>query len=132
LEAAMSRSLFGQPRHFEVWEYSASHRQLLLRSTKSAVCPTRITVQFLFVSEIHLPTSFEALEIADVSTPLFSENPEGLLEAKGLGRLRFEIRSRELVGHVYASCFVVLEDTLDYAAPTHLDLPRRSQSGPAT
>jgi len=98
------------------------HRQLLVRSNKDGETATRITVQFLFVSEIHLPTTFCASEIVDVSSSLLRESPDAFSEA---GLLRFEIRNPECVGYVCASRFVVHEDALEYNAPTPADIPRR-------
>ena len=46
----MTGSLFVSDRFFQIWRYTVSHRQLLLRSTKSDVAHTRIEILFKDVS----------------------------------------------------------------------------------
>ena len=96
----MSHTVFQSVRRLQVWDYSLSHRQLLVRSNKDADASTPIKLQFLFVSEIHLPTEFSASEIVDVSSSLLTGSPDALREARGMGHLQFEIRNQGCVGYV--------------------------------
>jgi hypothetical protein len=50
-------------RHFQVWRFTVSHSQLLLRSVKGRGHSTRIDVLFKGVDTIELPTSFDGLRI---------------------------------------------------------------------
>ena len=54
-------------RMFQVWGYTVSHRQLLLRSTKSETLSTRVDVLFKNVKAMCLPTLMDGLviELAD-------------------------------------------------------------------
>jgi hypothetical protein len=54
----MLTKILDSDRKFQVWKYTVGHSQLLLRSTKSPDCSTRIDVLFKGVSEFHLPASF--------------------------------------------------------------------------
>src|SRR5262249_48013426 len=54
-------------RRFQVWLYSVSHGQLLLRSTKSDEIPTRIDVLFNDVAALELPTLFDGLSITEAA-----------------------------------------------------------------
>src|SRR5436853_5977710 len=50
-------------RHFQIWRYTTSLRQLLLRSTREQGHPTRIDVLFVNVQYVKLPTSLAGLVI---------------------------------------------------------------------
>jgi hypothetical protein len=54
---------FQSGRHFQVWRYTVSHAQLLLRSTRDDSHTTRIDVLFKGVDRVDLPTSFNGLSI---------------------------------------------------------------------
>lgn len=53
-------------RHFQVWLYTVSHGQLLLRSVKSADHATRIDLLFKAVEFVEIPTSFDGLQVERV------------------------------------------------------------------
>jgi hypothetical protein len=55
---------FTSDRFFQVWAYSVSHSQLLLRSVKADGLHSRIDVLFEAVDLMELPTSFTGLVIA--------------------------------------------------------------------
>lgn len=102
-------------RHFQIWKYTVSHSQLLLRSTKSSRYPTRIDILFKGVKSVHLPTSFDKLVITEESSkdvhkfaPLgYSEN-EKLFVMQGVG----------FAGYVAASVIFVHEDDGEYNEPS--------------
>ena len=57
----MSEAIVSFPRRFQIWLYSVSHGQLLLRSNRSGEFSTRIDVLFKNVAAIELPTAFDGL-----------------------------------------------------------------------
>ncbi len=54
-------------RKFQVWLYSVSHSQLLLRSTKDEHNSTQIDVLFKNVDLMQIPTYFSKLIISEMS-----------------------------------------------------------------
>jgi hypothetical protein len=54
---------FDSDRHFQVWAYTVSHGQLLLRSTQSDQDATRIEVLFKGVTRVDLPMSVDGLHV---------------------------------------------------------------------
>lgn len=61
----MERILFADRGTFQWWLYTASHGQLLLRSTKSSDRPTQIDVLFKNVSAAHLRAVVDDLEVVE-------------------------------------------------------------------
>jgi hypothetical protein len=53
-------------RSFQVWLYTVSHAQLLLRSNRTSSIETRIDILFKDVGEIHLPTKINDLVITQI------------------------------------------------------------------
>lgn len=54
---------FESDRRFQVWLYSVSHAQLLLRSVKTAAFASRIDILFKAVELMDIPTAFNGLQI---------------------------------------------------------------------
>lgn len=52
---------------FQVWSYTTSHGQLLLRRTKSNEYPTRIDVYFKNVAYMQLATVFDELHVTEAT-----------------------------------------------------------------
>ena len=51
------------PRTFQVWDYTVSHAQLLLRSVKDSDHESRIDVLFVGTRHVNVPTTMEGLRI---------------------------------------------------------------------
>jgi len=105
-------------RHFQVWSFTVSHGQLLLRSTKAADQSTRIDVLFKNVLTIHLPTSFDGLSIFEASE---SEKTEIKFQigAKGItDRKIFIVRGSNFQGYVIAGAVASHEDEGEYNDPS--------------
>jgi hypothetical protein len=64
----MSKAIISFQREFQIWLYSVSHGQLLLRSNRSERVSTRIDVLFKNVAAVSLPTLFEGLSLAEATT----------------------------------------------------------------
>ena len=79
-------------RKFQVWQYSVSHGQLLLRSTKSQEHQTQVDILFKDVIMMQLPTLFRDLAIWEISTDEFNslELSTGLYTTDGLRCFRLE------------------------------------------
>lgn len=115
----MSTKVLNSDREFQVWKYTVSHGQLLLRSTKSPDCSTRIDVLFKGVSEFHLPASFVGLSITDASDS----------EVRILCTLRktpslqkdvrvFKLQGKDFLGYVAALAVFCHEDEGEYYDPS--------------
>jgi hypothetical protein len=109
---------FSSKRQFQVWAYTVSHGQLLLRSTKTEEMPTRIDILFKPVSFMELPTLFHGITVCEVE----SGDADGIL-----GRIQaseyhiiykhqkvYKLSSGDVVAYVVASAFVVHEDDGEY------------------
>ena len=63
----MSEAIIGFHRKFQVWLYSVSHGQLLLRSNRSEEFSTRIDILFKDVAAMALPTLFDGVSVAETA-----------------------------------------------------------------
>ena len=91
--------MFDSSRRFQVWLYTVSHGQLLIRSVKGSRQPTRIDLLFTNVHSLDLPTTTEGLAI----------------RRDGGG---FALSGRGWRGSVTADAFLKAEDDLEYHAPS--------------
>jgi hypothetical protein len=98
--------LFSSDRQFRLWDYNISHRQLLLRSTKSESHVDNIDIVFWSVAWISLPTSVEGIEIHVSKDPVLSmpHNAEGVL---------YRFVSGANVHHILAHGCRVMSNILD-------------------
>ena len=65
---------------FQVWSYTLSHGQLLLRSTKHKSRPTQIDVLFKNVAVMQLATQYDDLRIAKVPSVRLPEIADGVID----------------------------------------------------
>jgi hypothetical protein len=111
--------IFGSDRQFQIWKYIVGHRQLLVRSVKSADNPTRIDVLFKGVSQFHLPTILRGLFIAEGTETEIRESfllQQSAAEKKGLKV--FTVRGVDFVGYVTALIVATHEDEGEYYDPS--------------
>lgn len=52
-------------RRFQTWEFKVSHGQLLIRSPKTAECPTNVDLIFTGVEYMDLPRFLGGIELDD-------------------------------------------------------------------
>jgi hypothetical protein len=111
------------PRRFQLWAYSVSHSQLLLRSNRSQEEPTRIDVGFRGVVALKLAWILGdlTLSIADAATQarIEAENPGLDFFEKKL----FVCQAGDFAGWVLASTVAVAEDYDSYESPSHVFEP---------
>jgi hypothetical protein len=110
--------IFSSPRLFEVWSYTVSHRQLLIRSNKSNSFPTRLEVLFKDVSFMSLPPAMNGMSVIkcrklDPKLPAF-------LRSASSSKPWYRIDAEGLVGYVAAGAFVTHEDELEFHEPSGL------------
>lgn len=115
----MATEIIRSRRRFQVWGYTVSHRELLLRSTKSKEFPTRIDVFLKGVEEIHLPTVLDGIWIEEASV----EDLEQLPSQRKTMSLRngakvFVMKGNEFVGYVVALGVWCHEDEGEYYDPS--------------
>jgi hypothetical protein len=99
--------VFDSSRRFQVWLYTVSHAQLLLRSVKASGQPTRIDLLFKNVHALDLPTTTEGLAV----------------RRDGAG---FALTGQGWSGSITADAFFNAEDDLEYHDPSPFadNLPR--------
>ena len=89
----MPTQLINFQRQFQVWLYTVSLRQLLLRSNRSETHATRIDIHFMDVEAIQLPTIFYGVVLAEAS----QDDPVRVRRRKV-----FTIQSPHFFGYVVA------------------------------
>lgn len=115
----MPTEVISSEREFQIWKYTVGHAQLLLRSTKSPRCPTRIDVLFKGVAQFHLPTSFTGVSIAE-GTDADVRKLCSLRESAAFGKgiKVFTVRGSDFFGYVAALIAVCHEDEGEYYDPS--------------
>src|SRR5437870_2674387 len=115
----MPTEIISSERRFQIWKYTVGHSQLLLRSTKSAECPTRIDVFFKGVKEFHLPTSFTGLSITEASETdvlQLCSLRESLSSGKDVKV--YKVQGADFLGYITALIAVCHEDEGEYDDPS--------------
>lgn len=106
-------------RRFQLWVYTVSHRQLLLRSNKSDTQSHRCEVLFKNVAHVNVPTVIDNLEI-ELGTGAL---PAGAGEL-GLGETLecsvYLIKGDNCLGYVVAGHVGYAEDAGDYDSASSL------------
>ena len=115
----MPKALISFNRDFQIWKYTVGHSQLLLRSTKTPACPSRVDVFFKNVGALNLPSNFSGLSIVECSiTEAAKVNTfDPLSIAQGQRKLFF-VRGSAFEGYVIAGVVVWHEDDREYHEPS--------------
>lgn len=116
----MSQPILAFQRRFQVWHYTVSHGQLLLRSSKDESHPTRVDVLFKSVKSMHLPTLMEDMRVIEASPEEAAEITSDLGGWTLLGERVFLVQGSGFNGFVVAHIAMYVEDTDDYDAPSRL------------
>lgn len=106
----------GETRKFQVWGYTVSHAQLLLRSVQESGTPRRVDVLFKGVEYVSLTTSFDASQIEEAGTSDMArfDSAAGELLARMPGRSPYLLSGPSGERLVVAAAVFVHEDELDY------------------
>jgi len=108
-------------RTFQVWAYTVSHSQLLLRSNRTAEFDTRVEVLFKGVGAVQLPTVLSGLEVSEIPMEHAPGELRTLLtDEDWIGRKLYMIRSGGSTGYVVAIAAFFAEDHGEYYAPSSL------------
>jgi hypothetical protein len=65
----MHQEVFSFQGRFQLWSFTVSHSQILIRSVKSEKRQTRIDVLFKDVSSLSLPTILDDFSIVEIDNP---------------------------------------------------------------
>ena len=109
--------MFASDRMFEVWRYTVSHRQLLIRSNKGNASATRLEILFKNVAYMALPPVMNGLRISACKA---GEELPDAARVVGISKPWYRIESDGLVGYVAAGAVVTNEDELDYEEPSSI------------
>lgn len=112
-----SEALFSSDRLFQVWQYTVSHRQLLLRSTRDEAFPKRLEILFKAVDFMAVPPILDGLKITACSPP---EGELAAASAVAGSAIWYRLESRGTTAHVAAGAMVLGEDELEYDDPSAL------------
>lgn len=120
----------GTTRRFQMWEYSVSHGQLLLRSTKGRGESSRVDVLFSSVEGVKLLTSVDLDEIAEQTESVAIE--AGMWRRNSNENKYFRLRGPDGAGWIIAGTMTSHEDELEYHEPSGLPCwPMQSGQRPA-
>jgi len=112
------------PRRFQLWEYTVSHRQLLVRRTKSEKHSTRVDVLFKNVIRINLPTIIDGLRVREADEQTTAAILESLWTEEGAYTTEdkhvFRVDGRNVSGFVVAGFVGAAEDEGEYHDPSAL------------
>jgi hypothetical protein len=114
----MARVIIRSTRSFQVWSYSVSHCELLIRSVKSAEWPTRVDIIFKGVEAVHLPTLATQLSITETSDADIRKPPTLRQGSLGKDMKVFLVEGADFVGYVAALIALVHEDDGEYYDPS--------------
>ena len=89
-------------RPFQIWVYSVSHGQLLLRSNKSGIYETRIDVLFKNVSYMNIATNLDVLMIRQVEYHFIKEIGAPVDGDAVKNRNFYELRSNGNKGYIFS------------------------------
>lgn len=102
-----------------MWRHVVSHSQVLLRSVRTDLLPTRIEILFKSVDFVCLPTRMPGLSVSEGSG---DESVPGMIDSSlvSRGSIRFEVRGPQYEGFVIAGSITVAEDDKGYAEGSSL------------
>lgn len=80
----MAEPVFASDRTFQVWSYTVSHRELLLRSVKDEHHDTRLDLLFKPVRRVELDTMIKGMNVVveDGCFVLFGDGWSGIVDAE--------------------------------------------------
>lgn len=104
---------------FQTWEYTVSHGQLLLRSTKSDDTPTRIDVLFKNVDAMKIARNYSGLRVRE-ATDVERDSLLDELALEDPTQSLWIVESTGFRGFVAAGVMLVHEDDKEYDEPSAL------------
>jgi hypothetical protein len=107
----MSGTILNFQRRFQIWLYTASHGQLLLRSNRSVDHDTRVDILFKDVAAINLSTVIEGVQIGEASEDEMRQCNIALDKEPTHAQKVFMVRSVNYLGYVVARAVFWHEDT---------------------
>jgi hypothetical protein len=119
----MAAEFTASGRLFQVWSYSVSHSELLLRSTKSSHDTTRVDVLYKGVKEMSLRVSSPKLQIAKASHEEIERLQTLLHRPLGSSDAAvFIIKEGDFLGYVVALTCFLHEDSRGYNDPSFFSI----------
>jgi hypothetical protein len=110
-------ALIASERRFQLWSYTVSHGQLLLRSVKYAGYETRIDVLFKDVGFISLPAAFWGLRIYRTNLDMLRRVADMRFQYSDTA---FRITTNDGNGYIAAASVAFHEDRGEYDEPSAL------------
>jgi hypothetical protein len=110
-------------QNFELWSYSPSFNQLLIRGNMSIDFPKRIDVLFSNVAYLNLPTDFIGLTM-ELASPEQARSISSQSSGRSLPQSYkvFMVRGQKYEGYVVAARYAVDESTRPYNEPSIWEL----------
>jgi hypothetical protein len=111
---------FSSERRFQVFSFTISHGQLLLRSGKTNTHRTRLNILFKDVRAVELRMWFDSLSIEEVEPSLLKDLPAHPTELIESGNRCFVLKSLGWQGYIVGATVFYHEDELNFWDPTPL------------
>jgi hypothetical protein len=111
----MRELLYSSARRFQMWLYSPSHSQLLLRSNKSETERTRIDLLFKGVDALNLNSLLDGVRVEK------DESKDEASVAVKFGKTLYRLSGVEFNGFVVASSFSHMTDEGEYFEPSSFE-----------
>lgn len=118
--------IYSSERWFQIWDYTVSHQQLLLRSPVTIDLPRNVDLIFLGVEYLSIPSSLRGLEFDQALPEESAEVMRGLRagsEVSGVYTLVSEGRRFYIVAaafRVYENDLDLFESSLEYFSDKNL------------
>ncbi len=111
-----TKPLLSSKRRFQVWLYTVSHRQLLLRANPDASSEERIEVLFKGVEWFQLPTVLDGLTVVEDTAN--AANVSSIPPARDSSRIAFRLEGLNYRGGVVCLAALVNVDRRSYSEPS--------------
>jgi len=112
--------LFSSDRSFQLWRYTVSHSQLLLRSNKTDTETKRVEVLFKGVDLVTIPTTLDGLVITENPLEALPDDEFQGVKVDSSFHRYFHIKTNKTNGVILACAVFFAEDDGDYADASKL------------
>ena len=110
--------MYKSNRMFQVWRYTVSHHQLLLRSNKENSFPTRLEVLFKNVAFMAVPPVMRGVTITECGAA--GDELPSFLNAFQISKPWYRIETEGAAGYIAAGAIVTNEDDRGYEESSSL------------
>jgi hypothetical protein len=113
------KALLSSERHFQIWQYTVSHSQLLLRANPDRASRKRVEVLFKGVEWLQLPTVLEGLTVVEDPTNAAIATVTSMMPGNSAPKkTAFRLEGANYRGLVVCAAAFVNVDSRSYSEPS--------------